>query len=141
MKGDARFIEVVDSFPGSATADLTSLYAGKAKSVIRQCALRGEDNLYVEDRIETGDKDTRLTWTMVTQADVVQGDNRTLYLSKSGQSMRLYVWGIEPPQWEIVPATPKRDFENPNKEYTIIRFTTPLKASTRTVLRVSLKRP
>ncbi len=141
VKGDARFIEVVDSFPGSATADLTSVYAGKAKSVIRQCALRGEDNLYVEDRIETGDKDTRLTWTMVTQADVVQGDNRTLYLSKSGQSMRLYVWGIEPPQWEIVPATPKRDFENPNKEYTIIRFTTPLKASTRTVLRVSLKRP
>ena len=141
VKGDARFIEAVDSFPGSATADLTPVYAGKAKSVIRRCELRGDDNLYVEDRIETGDKDTHLTWTMVTHADVVQGDNRTLYLSKSGQSMRLYVWGIEPPTWEIVPATPKRDFENRNKNCTIIRFTTPLKASTRTTIRVSLKRP
>ncbi|MCR4920104.1 MAG: heparinase II/III family protein [Bacteroidaceae bacterium] len=141
VKGEAHFIEVKDSFPGGATADLTPVYAGKAKSVVRRCELRAEDNLYVEDRIETGDKDTRLTWTMVTQADVVQGDGRTLYLSKSGQSMRLYVGGIEPPQWDIVPAKPTRDIENPNKGYTIIRFTTPLKASTRTVIRVSLKRP
>jgi hypothetical protein len=78
---------------------------------------------------------------MVTGADVVQADGRTLYLSKKGQSMRLYVWGIEPPQWSIAPAKPSRDFEHPNRGYTIIHFTTSLKASSRNTVRVSLKRP
>lgn len=141
VSGKARFTEVVTDFPGSATIDLTPVYADKVKSAIRQCSLRGMDDLYVEDRIETGANDTQLTWTMVTEADVVQADGRTLYLSKKGQSMRLYVWGIEPPQWSIAPAKPSRDFEHPNRGYTIIHFTTSLKASSRNTVRVSLKRP
>ena len=141
VEATTSFTEVDTNFPGSATADLTPVYANKVKCVTRRCSLRGMDNLYIEDHIETGKERTRLTWTMVTEANAVKGDNRTLYLNKNGHSMRLYVSGIDAPKWTIKHAAPTRSFEAQNKGVTIIQFTAQLKANSINNIRVSLKKP
>ena len=75
---------------------------------------------------------------MVTPAIVSQSDNNSLLLTRQGKSVALRVEGLSKLTWDIRPATPPHDFENPNQDYTVIHFNTQLPASAAVSFKVTL---
>ena len=139
VDGAVRFTDVVNSFPGCATADLTPVYKEDVKKALRRCSLLEDGSLTVEDFVETlPGSSTKLTWTMVTPAIVSQSDNNSLLLTRQGKSVTLCVEGLSKLTWDIRPATPPHDFENPNQDYTVIHFNTQLPASATVSFKVTL---
>ena len=139
VQGTVRFTQVTHGFPGSATADLTPVYEGMIKSAQRRCSLLQDGSLTVEDHVETlPGRATQLMWTMVTPATVSQTGSHTLRLTCKGKVMNLNVEGINRLTWQIGPATPPHDFENQNRGFTLIHFTTELPAAAATDLKVTL---
>ena len=139
VQGAVRFTQVTNGFPGSAVVDLTPVYEGQVKSAQRRCSLHQDGSLSVEDHVETlPGNATQLMWTMVTPATVSQTGSHTLRLTCKGKAMNLNVEGISQLAWQIGPATPPHDFENPNRGFTLIHFTTQLPAEAATDLKVTL---
>ena len=139
VDGAVRFTDVVNSFPGCATADLTPVYKEDVKKALRRCSLLEDGSLTVEDFVETlPGSSTKLTSTMVTPAIVSQSDNNSLLLTRQGISVTLRVEGLSKLTWDIRPATPPHDFENHNQDYTVIHFNTQLPASAAVSFKVTL---
>ena len=142
VDGMVRLSETTDAFPGSAAADLTPVYAKEVKAVRRRCALLSDRSLSVEDHIETlPGRQTLMTWTLVTPATVSQKGTHALSLKSKGREMELRVEGIDKPTWEIAPATPHHEFEDPNRGFTVIHLNAQLKAASTTDLRVTIGKP
>lgn len=133
--GKVEFSDRKVDFPGQATADLTPVYQGQVKEVVRTCSLSGVDDVTIHDHIVTLDHPTEVTWTLITEAKAqVQPDN-TLLLQKGKCQLAIRMTGIQGGQWHIQDATPYRRVENPNKGITRVTFTTTLPANKATDLK------
>ena len=137
--GNVIFSERNVAYPGSAAADLTPAYEGQVKKILRRCSLNGIDNVKIEDHIETNDQATVLTWTMMTAADaVVMADG--VKLTKNGHTLYLRLQGKIDGNWTVEPATPSRPYENQNKGFSRICFTTKLSPLSSTDIVMSLNK-
>lgn len=99
----------------SAVMDMTPVYANKVKTVKRGVALLDKSIVVIKDEITTGNKPTKMQWTMVTPADAVLGDSNTITLTQNGKSVTLRV--ISPQKialksWSTDPVH-SYDAENP----------------------------
>ena len=137
LKKDRAFYERAVRIEGQNSFE--EITEEDVKKALRRCSLLEDGSLTVEDFVETlPGSSTKLTWTMVTPAIVSQSDNNSLLLTRQGKSVTLSVEGLSELTWDIGPATPPHDFENPNQDYTVIHFNTQLPASAAVSFKVTL---
>jgi len=132
----------------NAVVDMRTLYAGKLKKSQRGVALINKRTVLIRDKVETGDQDITLRWSMVTPAVVKVLNAHTIELNSEGKKCYLFVetdGKIEVKQWSTTPLT---SYDAPNTGTTIIGFTTQLRANSSKNISVfltpekpSLKRP
>jgi len=137
INGRVEFKECKVDYPGYASYDLTPVYEGQVKNVSRRCELNGLDDVKITDHIETLDKSTQLTWTMMTEAAVNIVDNHSLKLSKGNHNLTLRIQGANG-KWFVEAATPYRAVENQNKGITRIHYVVSLKGNSSTNLVATL---
>lgn len=121
-----------------AEVDLSSVFANSIDKAVRTVVLDKKDDLLVTDHIETGDKEAKVTWIMVTSATATIVGKNTAELTKNGKRMLLEVnaggdvqmktWSNEPPH--------DYDFKNPGTMRVGFEITIP--QHTKTSLKVKL---
>ena len=108
------------SFP-YAVVDLTRVYAPAVKKAERGIAITAQQQVIVKDKLETGNKPTKLRWAMLTQAKVTIVNNTTATLIQEGKKLTIKVQGkgIALKTWS---AAPPRDYDEPNPGMVLIGF-------------------
>jgi hypothetical protein len=110
-------------------SDLTPVYKGQVKSAKRAVSLINKEYVVVEDKIETSNRYTMATWTLVTPANAKVISNDVLLLEKDGKKLYVKVSGPESIRWHISPAVSPFSFDSPNPGVSIVGFDTDLKRS------------
>ena len=82
----------------------------------------------MQDEIETLDKPTELTWTMVTRAAVRKLNDCTLELTEKGKKMIFKVESNQKIKLRSVPAKSSNSYDEPNDGVTLIGFETSIPA-------------
>lgn len=86
-------------------SDISSVYDGQMKQVVRGVAIKDGKYVVVRDEVETLGKETKLKWAMFTFADVELGensailnqDNKKLYIQvKSPSNVEIKTWSTAP---------------------------------------------
>lgn len=86
-------------------SDISSVYDGQMKQVVRGVAMKDGKYVVVRDEVETLGKETKLKWAMFTFADVELGensailnqDNKKLYIQvKSPSNIEMKTWSTAP---------------------------------------------
>ena len=139
VNGRVDFKERKVAYPGYASIDLSPIYEGQVKNVTRRCELNGMDDLKITDHIETLNKSTKLTWTMMTEASVSIVDPQSIKLTKGEYSLTLRIQGVRG-KWFVEKASPYRKVENQNKGITRIHFVAQLGRNTTTDLSATLSK-
>lgn len=139
VRGKAEISEVVDTDTlKSVVSDLTPVYEGQVRRVVRRVTLKGNGDCQTEDSVRNESRPTVMTWTMMTHAKVQKVDDQTLRLQEKGKSLYLHVSGVRKATWEIKPATPPTAYENQNKGFTAIHIHAMLNPNEETTMRVLL---
>ena len=97
-----------------ATSDISSLYNGLLKKAVRGVAIKDGKYVVIRDEVETPDKQTRVRWNLVTEAEVELGEKGAI-LTKDGETLFLRIQGpdnIKMKTWSTAP-TNNYDAENP----------------------------
>jgi Heparinase II/III-like protein. len=88
-----------------AVSDITSVYDGQMKKVVRGVAIKDEKYVVVRDEVETLGKNTKVKWAFFTFADVEIGDksailtlnNKKLYMKVTGPAnIVMKTWSTAP---------------------------------------------
>ncbi len=90
VKGNVGVIDFKGGLVPETTLDLTDLYSGNVKSVTRRFLKENNHSLIVEDRFETNSATKKITWQMMTTADVTLVKNGAI-LKKDGKILNLAV--------------------------------------------------
>lgn len=120
------------------TSDLTPVYRDQVKSVKRSVSLVDRQYVVIEDSIETGNRFTKLTWTMVTPASAKVISDRVMLLEKEGKKLYLKVEGPEEIKWNISQAQSDYSYDSPNPGISLIGFDTDLRLAAKQQVRVYL---
>jgi len=70
---------------------LDDIYKDQVQSISRGVALQGGSTVLVRDEVSAGSKETVLSWTMLSAADVQLAGDGSAVLSKDGQKLNLQV--------------------------------------------------
>ena len=119
-------------------SDLTPVYRDQVKSVKRSVSLVDRQYVVIEDSIETGNRFTKLTWTMVTPASAKVISDHVMLLEKEGKKLYLKVEGPEEIKWNISQAQSDYSYDSPNPGISLIGFDTDLKLAAKQQVRVYL---
>ena len=119
-------------------SDLTSVYEGQVKNVIRAVSLVDKKYVVVEDLIETNEHFTMMTWTMVTSATAKILSENVMLLEQDGKKLYIRVEGPENIRWRIVPAEPDFSYNSPNPGVSLIGFDVDLELSRKQKVKVYL---
>ena len=119
-------------------SDLTPVYRDQVKSVKRSVSLVDRQYVVIEDSIETGNRFTKLTWTMVTPASAKVISDHVMLLQKEGKKLYLKVEGPEEIKWNISQAQSDYSYDSPNPGISLIGFDTDLKLAAKQQVRVYL---
>ena len=139
VEGTARIDAYSDAKENMfVTSDLTPVYNDQVKKAERTVSLVDLKYATIEDRIETGNRFTKLTWTMVTPASAQIISDRVMLLEKEGKKLYLKVEGPDKIKWNISPAKSAFSYDSPNPGISIIGFDTDLKPATTHKIRVYL---
>ena len=111
-------------------SDLTNAYKGQVKSCWRGIAIVDNRFVVVQDEIESLDKATELTWSMVTKATVRKLDDYSLELTEGMKKMIFRVETNQKIKLKTAPAKSSNSYDAPNDGVTIIGFETLIPAST-----------
>ena len=111
-------------------SDLTNAYKGQVKSCWRGIAIVDNRFVVVQDEIESLDKATELTWSMVTKATVRKLDDYSLELTEGMKKMIFRVETNQKIKLKTAPAKSSNSYDAPNGGVTIIGFETLIPAST-----------
>lgn len=123
----------IDSYGDSAgfmhlVSDLSNAYKSQVKSCNRGIAVVDNRFVVVQDEIETQDKPTELTWTMVTRAAVRKLNDCTLELTDKGKKMIFKVESNQKIKLRSVPAKSSNSYDESNDGVTLIGFETSIPA-------------
>lgn len=97
-----------------AELDLSSLFAGNVKKVIRKIVLHNESYLVVADEIRTGKLDANVNWTIFTTAFPKIIDGRNIELQKGGKRLCVRIKSPLTASLQILDNTPEHDYDAPN---------------------------
>lgn len=129
VKGYAK-IDAFSSDPQdmSAVSDLSTIYDGLAVTVRRGIALRDSKYVVVRDEIKASAKDITLRWTLLTPAQVMIQDAKTVVLSQKGKTMYLTFDASTPVKIKTWSTVPTHDYDAPNPGTTLVGFEATLPA-------------
>ena len=109
-------------------ANLKPVYGAQIHSYTRSYALKDQSEVVITDNITTDDA-TVMTWNLMTSAVATKISDKEVLLEKGKKTMRVKMDFNTPVTCEIADATPLTDYENKNKGYQSVRFTSKLKAN------------
>ncbi len=119
--------------------DLTSVYEGQLASAQRGVGLYKNEQVLIQDEIETLNQQTTVRWGMVTRAEVDTQKDQTAILQRDSQQLSLRVLSPDNAKLEIYEtADPPREFDAPNKGTRMIGFRVELPPSSKEKLVVLL---
>ena len=104
----------------SATSDITEVYKNKVKSAKRGVAIVDQKYVLVKDEILGSNKETTLTWSMATPADVKINVDGTAELSQNGKKLWLKVASPNTISFKTHLAEPTNTFDAPNPGISIV---------------------
>lgn len=120
-----------------AVSDISSVYNGQMKQVMRGVAIKDGKYVVVRDEVETLEQETKLKWGMFTFADVELGDNSAV-LTEGNKKLYITVKGpssIEMKTWSTAPVN---DYDAPNPGTVMVGFECNLPAGTKSSFEVLL---
>ncbi|MEM7576052.1 MAG: heparinase II/III family protein [Planctomycetota bacterium] len=119
----SEFLSVTEEPYPQAVLDLTPTYAGQATRVIRKVAVSDANRLTFEDQITGVAPDASVTWTWITDANVVEESSHALRLTKGGRSVWLRHACKDVGPFKVEAFDRKRpEFESPNPGVLRIRL-------------------
>lgn len=104
----------------SATSDITEVYKNKVKSAKRGVAIVDQKYVLVKDEILGSNKETTLTWSIATPADVKINADGSAELSQNGKKLWLKVASPNTISFKTHLAEPTNTFDAPNPGVSIV---------------------
>lgn len=139
VKGQAPFLKFSDQNDFlSGVVDLSKIYEGQVVKALRGIAIVNKEYVVVRDEIKTGDKETSLRWTMVTQAKVKTTGEETATLDLNGKKMHLKVLGLPGVKMRTWSTLPVENYDAPNEGTIRVGFEVPLPRASSVALTVLL---
>ena len=111
-------------------SDISSVYDGQMKQVVRGVAIKDGKYVVVRDEVETLGKETKLKWAMFTFADVELGENSAI-LNQDNKKLYIQVKSpsnIEMKTWSTVPTN---DYDAANPGTVMVGFECNLPANSK----------
>ena len=111
-------------------SDISSVYDGQMKQVVRGVAMKDGKYVVVRDEVETLGKETKLKWAMFTFADVELGENSAI-LNQDNKKLYIQVKSpsnVEMKTWSTVPTN---DYDAPNPGTVMVGFECNLPANSK----------
>lgn len=118
-------------------SDISSVYDGQMKQVVRGVAMKDGKYVVVRDEVETLGKETKLKWAMFTFADVELGENSAI-LNQDNKKLYIQVKSpsnVEMKTWSTVPIN---DYDAPNPGTVMVGFECNLPANSKASFEVLL---
>ncbi|MDD3779925.1 MAG: heparinase II/III family protein [Proteiniphilum sp.] len=118
-------------------SDISSVYDGQMKQVVRGVAMKDGKYVVVRDEVETLGKETKLKWAMFTFADVELGENSAI-LNQDNKKLYIQVKSpsnVEMKTWSTVPTN---DYDAPNPGTVMVGFECSLPANSKAYFEVLL---
>ncbi len=106
----------------NASTDLTELYKNKVKSAKRGVAIVDQKYVLVKDEILGSEKETTLTWTMMTPAKVKINSDGTAELSQNDKKLVLKIASPSNISLKTQLAEPYNSYDAPNPGISKITF-------------------
>lgn len=128
VNGNAVVVKTIEkkSIQGGVM-DLTSLFGDDIKKVERECLIINNSYLKVTDKIECGNMDANVRWTMVTAATPKVIKNNIVELRQKDKVLNVIVDSPRDAHFEILENIPKFDCESRNDGTQRIVFNTIIK--------------
>lgn len=121
--GDIVRFSDAPSFPHSVV-DMSDVYAGQARQVLRGVALLPDGAVLVRDRLTGLKPGASVRWGMVTPGRPETGGARTLRLRQAGASLELRIVQPAGATWSLIDtAQPRNEWDSPNPGTVMTAFT------------------
>ncbi|WP_436415500.1 heparinase II/III domain-containing protein [Petrimonas sp.] len=132
----------IDKFSGTegfnfAMSDISSVYEGQMKKVVRGVAIKDYKYVVVRDEVETLGNSTKLKWAIFTFADVEIG-NKSAVLTLNNKKLHVKIQGpkdIVMKTWSTAPTT---DYDAANPGTVMVGFECTIPADTKETFEVLL---
>ncbi len=105
VKGYAPITEFKDGKKPEVTIDMTEIFDGHLKSALRKFVKESNRSLLVEDKVVPESTTKKVTWALMTTAEVVPQEKGAL-LKQDGQTLRLTILEPANVQVDIVSLDP-----------------------------------
>lgn len=129
VKGHAQIIRHFDApRRKGAVIDLTPVFEGDAKRVVRTAELDKNDWLTLTDHIENGGRESTVEWKMATEAEAVIVDPATIRLTQNGKSIDVKLRSRAAGEAAIWPEHDYKPFEIKDNNIRRVGFVIRLKA-------------
>ena len=136
MAGDARITAFTDH---AATVDLSKIFAGQARSVVRQFSVGENKRVTVRDEIAGAKPGLAVRWQMVTHAEITGNQNQAV-LRESGKLFSAKIISPVGATFEIASAQPPADGVNqPNPNTRILAVNVRVPATGRLTVEIELQ--
>ena len=136
MAGDARITAFTDH---AATVDLSKIFAGQARSVVRQFSVGENKRVTVRDEIAGAKPGLAVRWQMVTHAEI-NGNQNQAVLRESGKMLSAKIISPVGATFEIASAQPPADGVNqPNPNTRILAVNVRVPATGRLTVEIELQ--
>lgn len=125
-----------ESTPGvaSAIADLSAVYPGSAKTILRGVFVQNRARVLVQDDITDLAPNTPLNWRMITAAKIdISKDGRVATLTQQNKTLRVELLSPADGTFSIASALPPKPEEDQNEGYSILLGNVAAKPSTSSV--------
>ncbi len=120
-----------------AISDISSVYNGQMKKVVRGVAIKEEKYVVVRDEVETTSKTTRVKWAMFTFANVTL-EEKSATLTIGNQQLLLKVNGPSNLVMKTWSTAPTNDYDAANPGTLMVGFECELPANTSETFEVLL---
>jgi hypothetical protein len=131
VAGHGEIVAFSDSpdFPHSIV-DLSTVYAGQARSVRRGVALLPSGAVLVQDELEGLKPGATVRWGMITGGEPGDVGGASLTLREGDKSLRLGLVSPSSARWRLVDTeTPRHEWDSPNTGTRMVAFETTAPAS------------
>jgi len=106
----------------NAVTDLTYLYKDDLKKVKRGIALIDKKYVLIRDEIETLNKEAKVSWNMLTSANVTLIGKDVAELTKNGRKLTIRVKSPSGAEILATGAVPRHSFDAPNPGISLVGF-------------------
>jgi hypothetical protein len=106
----------------NAVTDLTYLYKDDLKKVKRGIALIDKKYVLIRDEIETLNKEAKVSWNLLTSANVTLIGKDVAELTKNGKKLTIRVKSPSGAEIKATGAVPRHSFDAPNPGISLVGF-------------------